>query len=95
MLDWRGDASAAGVRAQAIPYTMVMMRVGLCLYLPIPFPLPPHLMVAFDVTMVGLGVLATVGFCTRPALLLFAAGYWYMGAAISAWGFFAHDPVAG
>jgi hypothetical protein len=106
-----------------IPYTMVIMRVGLCLYmtvwmlpidlarletiasrptqfldpspvlriLPIPFPLPPHLMVAFDVTLVGLGVLATIGFCTRPALLLFAAGYWYMGAAISAWGFFAHD----
>ena len=59
--------------------------------LPIPFPLPEPMLAGFGYLMIGLGLLAAIGLFTRPALLLFAAGYWYIGAAISAWGYVTHS----
>jgi hypothetical protein len=58
--------------------------------LPIPFPMPAELWPTFAVVMVVAGVLATVGLLTRPALLTYAIGYTYLGAAFSAWGRYPH-----
>ena len=56
-------------------------------------PLPPSrsFVVAFGVVMLALGLLAAVGLLTRPALLLFALGYLYLGVVIASWGYFPHS----
>jgi hypothetical protein len=60
--------------------------------LPIPFPLPIP-MHRFRIAMTVLGILASIGLFTRPALLLYVIGYWYMGSAISAWGYITHSRI--
>ncbi len=59
---------------------------------PLPFPMPGHWVGGFQTVMVQLGVLASLGFLTRATLFLFAAGYAYLTAVQSAWGWHDHGP---
>jgi hypothetical protein len=61
--------------------------------IPIPFPLTGYAFLVFAGAMAAVGIMAAVGLFTRPALLLFALGYVWMGAAISSWGYVTHSRI--
>jgi uncharacterized membrane protein YphA (DoxX/SURF4 family) len=56
-----------------------------------PLPIPADVVLPFAMIMMVLGVLVTIGLATRPALLLFALGYWFIGTQFSAWGWYTHS----
>lgn len=61
--------------------------------IPLPFPMTTEVLTVFGMAMAGLGLMAAFGVLTRPALLLFALGYLWMGAAISSWGYVTHSRI--
>lgn len=66
---------------------------GLALrYLPLPFPMGDEQAEYFKIAMRLLGACCVLGILTRPSLILFCIGYWYLAAVDSGWGWHDHGP---
>ena len=79
-------------RALKRPREFMDPAVALDLF-PLPYTLAAEWLLPLSLLVYGLGVLATLGLFARPALFLFAACYWSMGAVIGAWGYIPHSRI--
>ena len=80
-----GRLAAAGRRPLALIDPSPVLDLS-----PLPFPMTPDTAAHFGAAMTLCAILFTVGLLTRPALLVFVAGYWHVGAGIAAWGYKPH-----
>jgi hypothetical protein len=74
-------------RAHELVHAPVIDAIGL------PMPPPAAVLEALPATLMVLALLAAMGLCTRPALLVLGLCWLYVGAIRSGLGFFNHTPA--